>query len=161
MSKEKSMILMRQIQFLTSITRRGSHRPPQELPPPPDGGPFPPPPPPDRFPMRSGHLLHLLEKESGVSQTHLAEMMDIRPQSLSEMLCRLEGEGLLERRVSESDKRSSQVYITEKGRRVSREMRARHEQFAQEFFSVLTDAEQETLSALLEKVIQSKEPPRA
>ena len=111
--------------------------------------------------MRSGHLLHLLEKESGVSQTHLAEMMDIRPQSLSEMLCRLEGEGLLERRVSESDKRSSQVYITEKGRRVSGEMRARHEQFAQEFFSVLTDAEQETLSALLEKVIQSKEPPRA
>lgn len=161
MSKEKSMILMRQIQFLTAITRRGSHRPPQELPPPPDGGPFPPPPPPDRFPMRSGHLLHILEKESGVSQTRLAEMMDIRPQSLSEMLCRLEGEGLLERRISESDKRSSQVYITEKGRCVSGEMRARHEQFAQEFFSVLSDAEQETLSALLEKVIQSKEPPRA
>jgi len=113
------------------------------------------PPPP---PHGAGRILGILVREDGISQSRLAEMMEIRPQSLSESLGRLEAEGMITRQTSEEDKRSTLVFITEKGRQTAAHVKERMESFASEFFSALSDEEQETLTVLLEKVIASKKP---
>ena len=65
--------------------------------------------PPDRrdfaFPPAAGRLLECVAAAPGVSSRELCEALDLRPSSLSEILARAEGEGLLTRAVDEEDRR--------------------------------------------------------
>ena len=61
-------------------------------------------------------LLQILLKQDGITAGELAEILDIRPSSLTEQIARLEHHGLVERRRSEIDSRMVQVFITPKGR---------------------------------------------
>lgn len=66
---------------------------------------------------RSGfNLLRILMEHDGIRTSELAEMLDIRPSSLTEGLNRLETEGYIERRRSEEDTRIVHVHATDKTR---------------------------------------------
>lgn len=129
----------------------GPETPPSDMP------PFPPPPENDMPGMGGGRLLDILCIEDGVPQIQLAKQLRIRPQSLSELLSRLENRGYIERTASDADKRQSIVRITESGRQKATEMRAVHQRAAEQFFSILTEEEKYTLEALLQKVLSANE----
>ena len=57
------------------------------------------------FPPAVGRLLECVAAAPGVSSRELCEALDLRPSSLSEILARAEGEGLLTRAVDEEDRR--------------------------------------------------------
>ena len=63
-----------------------------------------------------GRILTALQKMSGVNQRELAFILDIRPQSLGELLQKLEQNGYITRKIDENDKRSLIVELTEKGK---------------------------------------------
>lgn len=98
-----------------------------------------------------GHVLDLLSKNDGLSQREIAETLHIRPQSASEAIASMEGQGLVEKRANELDKRSSLVYITQAGRQQQVTLRNERIENARRIFEPLTDEEKETLFALLNK----------
>jgi len=99
-----------------------------------------------------GRMLDVLSKNDGLNQREIAEALDIRPQSASEAITSMEGQGLIEKRTNAQDKRSCLIYITEEGR--CRQIALRNERIenARRIFEPLTDEEKSTLFALLNKV---------
>ena len=103
-----------------------------------------------------GRILIRLERQDGLSQKELAELLSIRPQSLSELLRKLEQDGMIERRVNEKDRRSSLVYLTEQGRAHLGAIKAARARTADEFLSVLDEEEKAALAATLSKLIEAR-----
>jgi len=62
-----------------------------------------------------GRVLKLLKMQPEISQKDLLELLDMRPQSLGELLAKLESNGYITRSPSETDKRVMMVHLTEKG----------------------------------------------
>ena len=102
-----------------------------------------------------GKILHALEQEDCMTQRQLAERLEIRPQSLTDALLRLEQEGWIVRARSERDRREQTVSITPSGRARSEELRALREQAAHKLMAGLSDSEKEQLGTLLSKIIES------
>jgi len=100
-----------------------------------------------------GHILDVLSKNDGLRQREIAEMLNIRPQSASEAIVSMEGQGLVEKRPNEHDKRSSLVYITQEGRQRQIDLRNERIENARRIFEPLTDSEKQTLLALLNKAV--------
>jgi DNA-binding MarR family transcriptional regulator len=66
--------------------------------------------------LRFYRLLSLINAREGITPGELAELMDMRPSSLTEMLGRLELDGIIKRLRDENDLRVVHVVITEDGR---------------------------------------------
>lgn len=98
-----------------------------------------------------GRILDVLSRTDGLSQREIAELLDIRPQSASEAIASMEGQGLVEKRANEQDKRSSLIYITQAGRQRQIDIRKEQIENARRIFEPLTNEEKETLLALLNK----------
>lgn len=98
-----------------------------------------------------GHILDVLSKNDGLSQREIAELLHIRPQSASEAISSMVGQGLIEKRANEQDKRSSLIYITKTGRQRQIDLRNERIENARRIFEPLTNQEKETLLELLNK----------
>lgn len=98
-----------------------------------------------------GRVIAALQMQSPIPTRELAYLLDIRQQSLNELLKKLEGDGLVERTPSEKDKRVMLVSLTDAGR--AAEVGAGRA----DYLAALTDDEAATLSGLLDKVIDSLE----
>ena len=99
-------------------------------------------------------LLRQLAGEPGLSGAELARRLLITPQGVQLALSALERRGLVERKQDPHHGRILQAYLTQEGRAVTSavvsEAVAAHDQV----FGVLTPDEQETLRALLARVIE-------
>jgi DNA-binding MarR family transcriptional regulator len=62
-------------------------------------------------------LLKFVSEHEGASSSELAELMDIRPSSLTEMLGRLELDGMLRKHRDEKDLRVVRIYLEQEGRK--------------------------------------------
>lgn len=99
-----------------------------------------------------GRVLALLKMRPEISQKELAYLLDIRQQSLGELLAKLERNGYIERSTSENDRRVLQIRLTEEGAKASEQ---RHD--FDTLFKSLNRDEQETLSGYLDRVITDLE----
>lgn len=99
-----------------------------------------------------GRILALLKLQPDISQSELAYLLGMRPQSAGELLGKLERQGLVERTQSESDKRVLNVRLTPEG-----EKAAEKRDKGKGPFAMLTHEEKATLDALLEKVANGLE----
>ena len=97
-------------------------------------------------------VLTMVSLQEGINQKDLAFLLGIRPQTLGEMLQRLEERGLVERKKSEADGRAIEVRLTDEGRARAAEIAERRALAATDMFAVLTDEEKEQLSAILDKL---------
>ena len=61
-------------------------------------------------------LLSRLWREDGLTQSELVERLGVEPATVSKVLSRMEGTGLVARRRDPRDARSSRVHLTERGR---------------------------------------------
>lgn len=99
-----------------------------------------------------GRLLRLLSQRQGIAQKELVELMRIRPASLSELLTKLEGKGLVKRVRSEQDKRAHHIYLTDAGGAMAARMERAKSDYGRDAFSVLDEAEGAALAAMLDKL---------
>jgi DNA-binding MarR family transcriptional regulator len=88
-----------------------------------------------------------------LSPTRLYEAAMISSGGMTNRLDRLERAGLIERRPDPADRRGKLIALTEAGRRVIDETITRHVANEERLLSALTAAEQQTLNALLKKLI--------
>ncbi len=103
-----------------------------------------------------GRTMALLADNGSMSQTQLAAHLEIRPQSLSELLCRMETDGLILRRQSKEDKRQTIVSLTDEGAAGVASFREAHRQRAEDFLSPLSSDEKLLLADILKKLIENK-----
>jgi MarR family transcriptional regulator, transcriptional regulator for hemolysin len=57
-------------------------------------------------------VLVRLDRSEGLKQSELAEILDLQPISLTRLLDRLAGNGLIERRPDPHDRRANRLYLT-------------------------------------------------
>jgi len=114
-----------------------------------------------------GHFLHVhaggrggkqfvltaLHKHDGrLTQRELLEQSCISPAALSEVVAKLEAEGLIAREPYEHDRRQQLIELTQAGEVRAADICRQRERFEEEALSCLSDDEQEQLQLLLGKI---------
>lgn len=108
----------------------------------------------ERYELYPGQppLLIFLFEEPGQSQSQLAAKMQIKASTTHVMISRLEKSGFVEKKYSESDKRLSKIYLTEKGYSVCKELKDCEKQLDNDYVQNLSIEEQIVLKRLLIQV---------
>ncbi len=99
-----------------------------------------------------GRLLSLLSEHDGITSHELAELLDVRPSSLSEMMGKLTEEELIVRTPDENDKRVSHISLSSKGRELLDEIETEREADASRITACFEDSEIEAFSVLCDKL---------
>ncbi len=97
-------------------------------------------------------VIAMVAMQEGISQKDLAFLLGIRPQTLGEMLRKLEEYGMVERKKSETDGRVIEVYLTDLGRTHAEAFAEQRKLMAADLFAVLSDEEKDQLAAILDKL---------
>jgi MarR family transcriptional regulator for hemolysin len=93
-------------------------------------------------------LLHI-SRNDGISHRELAERLGIEAPTLVRLIDRMEGEGLLKRRASETDRRVKHLHLSATGRKEVERIWASAAELRHELLSGLSQAEiKTTLHAL-------------
>jgi DNA-binding MarR family transcriptional regulator len=103
------------------------------------------------------HLLLHISQNDGVVQRDLAEQLDVRPSSLTEMLVKMEQLGLVQRRSDENDQRLLRIYLTEAGKEAAAELLGTVNDWNGTLFDCLEPTEREQLQAILAKLAANLE----
>jgi len=100
-----------------------------------------------------GKLMKVLaQTPNGLTNAEIAEILDIRPSSVSATISRLVDAGFVERIPSTTDKRAVIVRLSDKGRELFAQYDERIDTTADELFGGLTPDEQAQLNHLLTKL---------
>ncbi|WP_143461352.1 MarR family winged helix-turn-helix transcriptional regulator [Levilactobacillus enshiensis] len=100
--------------------------------------------------MRLLQLLH--HARNGMTNADIAEILDIRPSSVSATISRLEDMGLVERVPSEADKRAVIVKLSDQGQKMFAQYDQRVDGLSEKLFGGLDENEQADLQRLLTKL---------
>ncbi len=102
-----------------------------------------------------GRLLAFLLEKDGISQKELSGLLKIAPASVSELINKLERGAYIEKKQNESDKRITNIFLTEGGRFFAQKMDEGRLKVAKNVFSGLSEEEQTQLLALIQKLMES------
>ncbi|MCR1950775.1 MarR family winged helix-turn-helix transcriptional regulator [Clostridium sp. DSM 100503] len=102
-------------------------------------------------------LLALISENDGIIQRDLAEMIDMRPSSMTEMLSSLEKNSLIKREQDEKDRRIMHVYLTEAGKTSLEEVENINDNLSNSIFNCLTVEEKEKMLGIINKVNKNLE----
>nr|WP_157863085.1 MarR family transcriptional regulator [Desulfofarcimen acetoxidans] len=99
-----------------------------------------------------GRVLAILKMQPEISQKDLSYLLDMRPQSLGELLSKLERKGYITRTASETDRRVMNIKLTKEG------AEATEQEFSfDKLFECLNEEEQMNLSIYLSRIIETIE----
>ena len=101
-------------------------------------------------------VLSLLDETEGISQQKLALILGIRPQSLSELLGKLERDGLILREKNPEDRRETLVNLTAEGRERAAVFESERARAGEAFLAPLSEEERETLAELLRRLLEGR-----
>lgn len=97
-------------------------------------------------------LVELLSHDGQMTQRDLQEASCITSASLSEVIAKLEGEGLVSRERSETDRRQLTVTLTPSGRDRAREVMRSRIEFEGSAFTCLSESEEKELLEMLDRL---------
>lgn len=97
-------------------------------------------------------ILIILKEAGTITQRELTGRLGIQPGSASEVIAKLEGTGLVLRSASENDRRTSNISLTEEGKRQAEEALRQRKQRHEDMFSLLSEEEKKQLLSTLEKI---------
>ena len=103
-----------------------------------------------------GRILSILKLQQELPQKELGFLLDMRKQSLGELLTKLEHKGYIVREPSPTDGRAMIVKITDIGMRAADDI-SEKSQDQKDFLNVLEKDEQEQLNGYLERLINALE----
>jgi DNA-binding MarR family transcriptional regulator len=99
--------------------------------------------------------LLLVGANPGLRPSVLAHFILKDRSAMGKLLEQMERAGLLEQKVSSAERRARELYLTPKGRALAQQVREVARRQSDDFFSVLTDEEQDSLLRILRKVYES------
>lgn len=97
-------------------------------------------------------ILIILREAGMLTQKELTERLGIQPGSVSEILSKLENAGLITRTPNETDRRTTDILLTDTGAELAAEAAEQRQKRHEEMFSCLTSEEKTTLLSLFEKI---------
>ena len=97
-------------------------------------------------------ILIILNELKTITQRDLTEHLGIKPGSASEILSKMEASGLIVRTQNETDRRTTDVSLTDTGRELAVEALAQRQRRHEEMFSCISEEEKEKLLSLLERI---------
>jgi len=97
-------------------------------------------------------VLFKLGEFEGLTQTELAEKLELTPATLTNLLTRMEHAGLIERRSDATDSRCSRIFLTEAGRIKLSQAVEQTQKMDEVAFAGFSPSEQEQLNQYLERV---------
>lgn len=97
-------------------------------------------------------VLFKLGEFEGLTQTELAEKLELTPATLTNLLTRMEHAGLIERRADATDSRCSRIFLTEAGRIKLSQAVEQTQKMDEAAFAGFSPSEQEQLNQYLERV---------
>ena len=100
-------------------------------------------------------VLLFLDKENTRTQRELADFLNIKPASVTDVLQRMEKNGLVERKRGENDLRTMHVSITEKGKEKSSEFLLKERDLDDLFFKGFEENEKEVFLRLFAKMTEN------
>lgn len=100
-------------------------------------------------------LLQLIAQKDGIVQRDIAELMDMRPSSVTEMLGKLEQLNLIFRKQDEKDQRLMHIYLTETGKETVERTVKSEENFTIAMFKDLNEDEIDKMLAITTKLCES------
>ena len=97
--------------------------------------------------------LRILSDSGTITQKAFADKMNIRPSSASDILTKMESEGLITRACHDGDKRNINITITEEGRKINEEVSVKQQEAVKQMMLSLTAEELTTLETLMNKLL--------
>ena len=97
-------------------------------------------------------VLIMLNKTGPIAQKDLTDLLEIQPASVSDVLAKMDAQGLIQRRPSESDQRTWNVSLTQEGEQKALEAAAQRLRRHEEMFSCLDEDRKAQLLSLLEAI---------
>lgn len=97
-------------------------------------------------------VLIILRESGSMTQKELTDRLGVQPGSVSEVLGKLEAAGLIRRVPNGTDRRTTDICLTEAGEVAAEDAYTQRQQRHQLMFSSLTDQEKDQLLLLLEKL---------
>ena len=101
--------------------------------------------------------LPLVCGQQGITQDQLALRLRVNPSNVTRQLALLEQNGFITRKRSENDRRTVEVYPTEKAQQVLEPVREVFRQWREELFCGLDASERELLEELMERLARRSE----
>lgn len=101
-----------------------------------------------------GRILSILKLQPEITQKEMIFLLDMRPQSLGELLNKLEKAGFITREPSSEDRRVMVVKLTEAGAQEADKLDTTEKET---LFDVLTETEQEQFENIIDKLTQAIE----
>lgn len=97
----------------------------------------------------------LVDSNPGIRPSVLAHFIRKDRSAMAKLLWQMEHAGYLEQRVSPTERRARELYLTKKGQAFAKRLRQVAKAQDDEFFAMLSAAERQTLIVLLRKVYES------
>ncbi|MGE0231764.1 MAG: MarR family winged helix-turn-helix transcriptional regulator [Flavobacteriaceae bacterium] len=94
-------------------------------------------------------LLQALSTEDGRTMGTLADLIGVRPPTMSKMVLRMAAEGLVDRQNDHGDARRARVHLTEEGRERARALKKRWRRIEKKLTAGLSDKDTKRLGMLL------------
>lgn len=102
---------------------------------------------------RQYKILRILYDNGDISQKTLPDMFNIKSGSLSEVIVKMETDGLITRTKSQEDKRNYIIHLTEKGRKEYLDIDRQIKGQEKVLFDTLSDEEKDELYRLHDKLL--------
>jgi DNA-binding MarR family transcriptional regulator len=99
-------------------------------------------------------ILTVVHSRPGIDQISACEALGADRSTLATVVDRLEGQGLVERVASATDRRSNALHLTQRGQRLLPEIRRAEEKMRKRIFKSLSSSEQELFTDLMTRIIQ-------
>lgn len=106
----------------------------------------------DSLGRMSFHVLRAVHEKDGIRATELAELLEVRPASVTEALNRLERDGYVTREKDAADSRAKRVFVTEKARAQFEERTRGQQEENDRLLACLTEEEADTFLAICGKL---------
>ncbi|MGX7417621.1 MarR family winged helix-turn-helix transcriptional regulator [Carnobacterium gallinarum] len=101
-----------------------------------------------------GRILSILKLQPEITQKEMTFLLDMRPQSLGELLTKLEKAGFVTREPSPQDRRVMIVKLTDAGAKEAEKLNQADEN---SIFDAITDEEKEQFSQIMAKLVKAIE----
>lgn len=102
-------------------------------------------------------FLFELEAHSGLTQNELASLLQLSKETVSVTLRRLESAGFVIRKQSDKDKRTKNLYLSNKGKLIIIELRENFDRINNSMYSKLSEKQIEQVSELFSLMISGLE----
>ena len=111
----------------------------------------------DAFNGAQGRILYVLWQQDGITISQLSAKTSLANTTLTSMLDRMEGGGLIRREPSPRDRRALLICLTEKARGLQADYDRISQQMNQRYYQGFTEAEVRQLEGYLQRILDNLE----